>query len=336
MASISVVIPAYRCSGSIPAVLRALRAQTLQPLEIIVVDDCSPDNLADAIAAFREEVVYIRNAVNLGLSKTYNVGLRAAKGDYVLTLHSDCLLEPNYLELVWGTLSSHDDVAAVTGQYVFDDFQSMTLSDQLFSVLNLLPVTQSLSDRVEEIAFSEGKADLFRRGDLERVGYFDEHLVLTAEDQDLSAKFRIDGYRFLQDSRARFRSQYNGTQDALWKVLRKQLSYAQGQMYVLLKYGSHAIRSTTSNRNARALHRLSQAIFTCAMLGCLALATVWPAYLLIGLGLVAARSLYYCLVASPMRMPARLLAIPTGIASDALYTVGLLRGLVLFLMRGVV
>lgn len=331
---ISVVIPAYRCQDSIADVLTALQQQSLRPAEVIVVDDCSPDQLREALVPFENRIIYLRNHLNSGLSKTYNHGLRAATGDYVLTLHSDCVLEPNYLAILYDTLSRHSDAAAVTGQYVFPDFQSMTVADQLFCVLNLLPIGSHPSESIDEIAFIEGKADLFRRREIESLGFFDEHLVLTAEDQDLSAKFRRLGYRFLQDNRARFGSKYNGTQDSLWKVLRKQFSYAQGQMYVLAKYRTDAIRTTTANRNARALHRLSQVVFTLAATCLLAAGVVWSIAFIAALALLAARVGYYLWLAAPMRLPARLLAAPMGVAADLLYALGLARGFLLFSLHG--
>lgn len=331
---ISVVIPAYRCRESIGDVLTALLEQTLRPTEIIVVDDCSPDGLHDALLPFQGEIVYLRNRVNSGLSKTYNHGLRSATGDYVMTLHSDCILEKDYLARVHETLSAHSDVASVTGQYLFPDFKAMQLSDQLFCVLNLLPVTHHPSTSVDEIVFIEGKADLFRRKQIESIGFFDESLVLTAEDQDLSAKLRRLGFRLLQDNRARFTSKYNGTQDTLWKVLRKQFSYAQGQMYVLAKYPVDAVRPTTSNRNARVVHRLTQVVFASSLAGVVAIALAWRPAAAIAAALIAARAAYYLWLASPMRLPARLVAAPMGLASDLLYTLGLFRGLLLYAFYG--
>jgi len=331
---ISVVIPAYRCRESIGDVLKALLGQTLRPAEIIVVDDCSPDGLHEALSPFHGDIVYLRNRVNSGLSKTYNHGLRSATGDYVMTVHSDCILEKDYLAKVYETLTAHGDVASVSGQYLFPDFGVMKLSDQLFCVLNLLPVTHNPSTSIDEIAFIEGKADLFHRKRIESIGFFDESLVLTAEDQDLSAKLRRLGYRLLQDNRARFTSKYNGTQDSLWKVLRKQFSYAQGQMYVLAKYPADAVRPTTANRNARAAHRLLQVAFASSVAGLVAIAFAWHPAAAIAAALIAARAASYLWLAKPMRLPTRLLAAPMGLVSDLLYTLGLCRGLLLYLFYG--
>lgn len=327
--AISVVIPAYRCADSITFVIDALLAQTIPPSKIIVVNDCSPDNLCDVLATYGNRITHILNSENLGLSKTYNHGLRASREEYVLTLHSDCVLETDYIEKVYSIIAADPSVGAVSGQYQFRNFGDMELSDQLFSVLNRLPIESGYcSKSMHEIAFIEGKADMFRRAELEEFGYFCENLTLTAEDQDLSAKYRARGFKLLQHQGARFSVKYNGTQDSLWKVLRKQSSYARGQAYVLLKYGCHSIKLTTSNRNVRALHRLSQLL--CGVFVFLLFASSllisWLGFILCLLLIL--RSAYYFKIAQPMRMPLRLWAIPFGLLADLLYTYGLFDGTV--------
>ena len=327
MPSICVVIPAYRCADSIADVIDALFAQTVHPVNIIVVNDCSPDNLSDVLAKFGNRIIQIQNTENLGLSKTYNQGLRASREEYILTLHSDCVLEADYIEKVYSVIASDRSVGAVTGQYRFHKFGEMEFSDQLFSVLNRLPVeSDHCSGSVEEIAFIEGKADIFRRAELEELGYFCEKLSLTAEDQDLSAKYRAKGFKLLQHQGALFSVKYNGTQDTLWKVLRKQSSYARGQAYVLLKYGFHAVRLTTKNRNSRAFHRLSQLLCGVLMVSLLA-----ASFLFSWLGLILClflilRSAYYFKIAQPMRLPLRFIAVPFGLIADIFYTCGIFDG----------
>jgi GT2 family glycosyltransferase len=325
--SICVVIPAYRCADSIADVIDALLAQTIAPEKIIVVNDCSPDNLSDVLSGFGNRIVQIKNTKNLGLSKSYNQGLRASREEYILTLHSDCILEADYIEKVYSVIASDPSVGAVTGQYMFHNFGDMGLSDQLFSVLNRLPVeSDHCSESVDEIAFIEGKADIFRRAELEKFGYFCEKLSITAEDQDLSAKYRAVGYKLLQHQGARFSVKYNGTQDSLWKVLRKQSSYARGQAYVLLKYGYHAVKLTTNNRNSRAFHRLSQ-----LLCGVLMVSLAAASFLFSWLGLVLClllivRAAYYFKIAQPMRLPLRFVAMPFGLIADLFYSCGIFDG----------
>ena len=327
---ISVVIPAYRCADTILDVLNALFVQTLPCFEIVVVNDNSPDNLKERLQPVMDGIVYVENEKNLRLSKTYNRGIKASKGEYVLTLHSDCLLEPRYVEKLYPLLANDETTGAVTGQYQFHRFDEMNTNDQLFTVLNRLPIKPEWTSAIEEISFIEGKADLFRRKDLDRFGLFDERLSLTAEDQDLSAKYRASAFRVLINHEATFSAQYNATQDSLWKILRKQRTYARGQGYVLWEYGSHAVKLTTRNRNVRAVHRMSQVLVSGSEL-LLAIIGAWFPLSFAALGLLLVlRAAYYYAIAASMRLPARLLAMPCGLLGDHLYTFGLLQGTFLY------
>lgn len=332
---VSVVIPAYACRSSIGAVVAALQGQTLRPTQIIVVNDCSPDGLDEELELLGDQIVVLRNEKNLGLSRTFNRGLRAVTCDYVMTLHSDCILAPDYLERLWAVLAANPNVGAATGQYDLADFGDMSFSDQLFCVLNRLPVQPDLdAPETESIAFVEGKADLFRTKELAAFDYFSENLRLTAEDQELSARYREAGFTLVQINGARFHSKYNGTQDSLGKVLRKQVTYARGQAYVLLRHGVNAVRVTTRNRNARAIHRLSQLVTVAALVGLVAAGAIWPGALLPAALLVVARCAYYFVLAAPMPLGRRCLVPFMGLAADACYTLGMVQGVMRSLTRG--
>lgn len=96
---ISVVIPTYNRRSALVEALRSVLAQTLQPSEIIVVDDCSTDGTnAASIAAVEPNIRYIRNSKNLGGGGSRNAGVRAANGTWIAFLDSDDLWLPTKLE----------------------------------------------------------------------------------------------------------------------------------------------------------------------------------------------------------------------------------------------
>lgn len=252
-----------------------------------------------------------------------------------MTLHSDCVIAPDYLELLWKALAACPTVGAVTGQYDLTNFHAMTFSDQLFCVLNRLPIRlESSAPATEEIAFIEGKADLFRARELGEFGWFSESLRVTAEDQDLSARYRKAGFTLVQVNGARFQSHYNATQDSLYKVLRKQFTYARGQAYVLLRHGFSALRVTTRNRNSRVLHRGSQLLTIASLFGLLALVLVWPAAIGVFAGVMIARCGYYFWLAAPMSIGRRLQVPLLGLGADLWYSAGMLQGVVLAMTKG--
>lgn len=87
---VSVVMPAYKCSGIIEASIDSALRQEV-PLEILVINDCSPDDLDTVMERYKDvpEVRYIRNEQNMGAAQSRNRGVQLARGEYVAFLDSD-------------------------------------------------------------------------------------------------------------------------------------------------------------------------------------------------------------------------------------------------------
>lgn len=87
---ISVVMPAFRCADTIGVAVESVLTQDI-PLELIVVNDCSPDNLDCVMELYRKHpaVRYVKNEANLGVAATRNRGVAMAKGEYVAFLDAD-------------------------------------------------------------------------------------------------------------------------------------------------------------------------------------------------------------------------------------------------------
>jgi glycosyltransferase involved in cell wall biosynthesis len=91
----TVVLPTYKRPAMLKRAIESCIAQT-QPCEIIVVDDCSPDDTAAVVGQF-PQVVYIRNPTNLGHSRTVNLGMERASGSWIKHLDDDDFLHPDCL-----------------------------------------------------------------------------------------------------------------------------------------------------------------------------------------------------------------------------------------------
>lgn len=87
---VSVVIPAYNCTRYIALAIDSALGQQV-PLEVIVVDDCSTDDLPGLMTRYRGEprVRYVRNEKNQGVAQTRNRGVSLARGEYVAFLDAD-------------------------------------------------------------------------------------------------------------------------------------------------------------------------------------------------------------------------------------------------------
>jgi glycosyltransferase involved in cell wall biosynthesis len=102
-APISVVIPAYNRAELLAATLHSVVRQTVQPAEVIVVDDGSETEAVGAVA--REHQAVVIRQENAGESAARNTGLRAARYPWVAFLDSDDLWLPRKLELQWSALA---------------------------------------------------------------------------------------------------------------------------------------------------------------------------------------------------------------------------------------
>lgn len=87
---VSVVIPAYNCANTIAEAIESALIQNV-PMEIIVVNDCSPDNLDEVMAQYASIpfLRYIKNEVNMGAAESRNRGITVAQGEYIAFLDGD-------------------------------------------------------------------------------------------------------------------------------------------------------------------------------------------------------------------------------------------------------
>lgn len=122
MSSISVVIPAYNRATTIITCLQSVINQTLQPLEIIVVDDCSTDNTLKVIEKFNHPLVsVIKLLKNSGAQKARNEGIKAAKGEWIAFLDSDDEWLPLYLQTQLELAKKTDASVVYCGAFTYDD-----------------------------------------------------------------------------------------------------------------------------------------------------------------------------------------------------------------------
>lgn len=107
---ISVIIPVYKVEDYLTACVESVQAQTYQNIEIILVDDGSPDNCPNMCNEFaaRDSRIRVIHKENGGLSSARNAGIEAAKGEYLAFLDSDDLWTPLFLERLYRAIEETD------------------------------------------------------------------------------------------------------------------------------------------------------------------------------------------------------------------------------------
>jgi glycosyltransferase involved in cell wall biosynthesis len=120
-----VVIPCYRCAGTIAAAVASVRQQSLQPLESIVVDDASDDRTPEALSALGAQygsdwLRIIRLAHNRGPGSARNAAWDAARGEFVAFLDADDTWHPRKLEIQLEVMRSDPRIALCGHGHSFD------------------------------------------------------------------------------------------------------------------------------------------------------------------------------------------------------------------------
>lgn len=104
---VSVCIPTYKGAATVGAAIESVLAQTFCDLELVVIDDGSPDNTVEVVSSFSDtRLRYIRNVGNLGPEGNWNRCVVEARGTYFKLLPHDDLLAPECLAKQVGVLES--------------------------------------------------------------------------------------------------------------------------------------------------------------------------------------------------------------------------------------
>ncbi len=125
--TVSIIVPVYNVEKYIEECIRSLVSQTYPELEIILVDDASPDRCGAICDRWAEQDSRIRviHKKNGGAASARNAGIDAATGDYICFVDSDDVPEKEYIRHLVQTLEANHADAAVCGFY----FWSRTITE---------------------------------------------------------------------------------------------------------------------------------------------------------------------------------------------------------------
>jgi hypothetical protein len=172
--TLSVVIPYYRGEHLIADAVRSVLEQTVAPLEIVICDDGSPDDLDAGLGSLRDSVRVIRQA-NGGISAAMNALTAASRGDYVVQLDQDDAFMPRRLEAISDVLRARPDidVLATDAAIELDREPIATLEE-----VNPFPASDQRLALMSTCTFMWPAV---RRGALDAVGGYDERFPVMQD-----------------------------------------------------------------------------------------------------------------------------------------------------------
>ncbi len=195
---ISIIIPTYNRAAMVCRCVESVANSTYKDIEIIVVDDCSPDDTGNKIAerlGGDSRVKYTRNKQNKQLGGSRNVGSRLATGEYLLFLDDDNLVEPDMVANIANDFASNPNLRFIAPMAINvggtkdgkiwtlgSDFNRWT--SQPKDYLPNIPATELPTDKSRFPTSYCPNAFAVRRQDHIAVGGFCEELPFYYDDAD--------------------------------------------------------------------------------------------------------------------------------------------------------
>lgn len=120
---VSIIVPVYNVEKYVERCLQTLMQQTYENIEIIIVDDGSPDR-SGAICdeyALKDPRIHVIHQMNQGISGARNTGLEAAKGEFLAFVDSDDWVSPEMVEVLLNLMKQYEANISVCGTEICSD-----------------------------------------------------------------------------------------------------------------------------------------------------------------------------------------------------------------------
>lgn len=225
---VTVVVPTYNSARWVVPTLESVLGQTypLEDVELIVIDDASPDDSVAVVEAFLAGKPIAHRVMartkNVGVGASRNIAWREAKGEWIQALDADDLLAPHKLRCQMDVAMSGPPDLAV----VYSNWQALTLQGEEWAPSGPIHAPFVDDDPVvrilEEHLFGYVGPALVRRSYLERIGGFMERPNI-GEDLDLMLRIAMAGGRFRQAPSRAAAFLYRHTPGSLWRVSAKKV-----------------------------------------------------------------------------------------------------------------
>lgn len=197
----SVIVPVYNNYELTCHCLASLHAlATKISFEVILVDDCSTDETAEAFRRWSGLRV-TTNPKNLGFVRSCNLGARQAAGEYLVFLNNDTQVQPGWLDALIETFAMRPDAGLVGSRLIYPDGRQQEAGGIVFadgSAWNYGHLDDPHKPRysyLRAVDYCSGASLAIRRSLFAELGGFDEHFAPAYyEDADLAFRVRAAGY----------------------------------------------------------------------------------------------------------------------------------------------
>jgi len=147
-ALVSIIIPCYNAENYIKKTIDSVLCQTYQNFEVIIVNDGSTDYSSKIIKTVKDGRIHLVEQKNKGVSRSRNNGIYLAKGEFIVFLDADDLLDPSFIEKRVFRLSKSAAIACASSVVLIDDKGNKIDKNKTYFAANKTSQILEFSDEI--------------------------------------------------------------------------------------------------------------------------------------------------------------------------------------------
>lgn len=187
---VTILMPVFKTAPYLREAMDSMLSQSFKDFELIVLDDCSPDNAQEILDAYADpRIVRYKGEKNVGLSNVLNVGIGMARGKYIARMDSDDISLPNRMQIQVDYLESHPEVDLVSAGM------------QLFGAKEGTWIREFNPEKVKIEALFHSPvlhaSSVWRKDSFEQHGLRFRQEMVPAEDYDLWVRAMLKGLKLV-------------------------------------------------------------------------------------------------------------------------------------------
>ncbi len=214
MIDVSIIIPSWNAKNFLHECIKSILEDTSNyQREIIVIDNASTDGSPEMVVDQFPQIKLIQNEENLGFAKACNIGMRVAKGQYVVIVNSDVIVRKECISRMVAYMDQHTEIGIlgpkILGQdgtvqrscmgfpTLWNSFCRALALDTIFPSSKLFGgqlMTFWSHESIRRVDVINGCFWMVRQDALKNVGLLDEDFFMYSEDKDWCKRFRKEGW----------------------------------------------------------------------------------------------------------------------------------------------
>jgi len=198
---VSIIILNYNAGDLLINCVNSVFELNYENYEVIVVDNVSTDDSHKKCKERFEKIQLIENSENFGYCKGNNIGIRKAKGEFILVLNPDTIVEPNLISEILTAYRKNGDGLYQPKILSLDNKEILQSTGNMIHIFGFgFAKDKGKSDyvknsKIDSIGYASGTCLFSSRKTFEKLGFFDEFLFLYHDDLDLGWRAKQRGLK---------------------------------------------------------------------------------------------------------------------------------------------